>query len=175
MILPRTNFPFRQIGAVDVRWGVLEACVLFANEGFDVVRCLVVHLVKLRFEALCCEVGINQPVHPQDLLPRPTFDGDRFDKVSIANEEDDYVLVASVRSDGELAQLVTEQNARDLNNGHEEEVCMWVEGFLGKQFQSVNWFAIRLGMEVGLLLGKRFSLILYPDKICSCGLFQFCH
>jgi hypothetical protein len=48
VILPRMNFPFRQIGAVDTGWGVLEVCVLFANEGFIIVRRLVVHLVKLQ-------------------------------------------------------------------------------------------------------------------------------
>ncbi len=68
MILPHTNFLFRQIGAVYVGWGVLEVCILFANEGFDVVRHLVIYLVKLRFEAPCCEVGINQLVHLQELL-----------------------------------------------------------------------------------------------------------
>ncbi len=50
---------------MDVGWGILEACVLFTNEGFNVARHLVIHLLKLRFEALCCQVGINQPVCPQ--------------------------------------------------------------------------------------------------------------
>ncbi len=68
VILPRTNFPFRWVSAVNVGWGVLEACVLVANEGFNVMRCLVVHLMKLRFEALCFEVGIYQPVGLQELL-----------------------------------------------------------------------------------------------------------
>jgi hypothetical protein len=62
------NFPFPQIGAVDVWWGVLEAYALFRNECFDVVRFLVVHLVKYRFEAPCHEIGINQLVSPQELL-----------------------------------------------------------------------------------------------------------
>jgi hypothetical protein len=106
VILPRTNLPFSQIGAVDVGWGVLEECVLFANEGFNVMRRLVFHLMKSRFEALCCEVGINQPVHPQELLLGPAFDGDGFDKVSIVNVEDDDVLVVCVGSDGEVVQLV---------------------------------------------------------------------
>ncbi len=135
VILPHMNFPLRRIGAVDVGWGLLlEVCVLFVNEGFIVVRHLVI---------LCCEVGINQPVWPQDLLLRPAFDGDGFDKNSIVNIEDDYVLVASVGSDGEPAQMVTEQHARDLDNGHENEVRMCVEGFLGERFHSVNRFAIR--------------------------------
>ncbi len=68
VILPRTSFPFCRIGAVDVGWGVLEACVLFANEGFNIMIHLVIHLVKLWFEAPCCEVGINQPICPQQLL-----------------------------------------------------------------------------------------------------------
>ncbi len=68
VILPCTNFPFRRIGAVDVRWGVLEACVLFENEGFYVMGHLVIHLVTLWVEAPCCEVGINQLVCPQELL-----------------------------------------------------------------------------------------------------------
>ncbi len=96
MILPRKNFTFHRIGAVDVGWGALEACVLFANEGFDAMRRLVIHLVKLRFEAPCCEVDINQLVHPQELLLRPAFDGDGFDKIGIVNVEDDDALVASV-------------------------------------------------------------------------------
>ncbi len=68
VVLPRTNFPLCQIGAVDVEWGVLEACVLFVNDSFDIVRHLIIHLVKLWFEAPCCEVGINQPVRLQELL-----------------------------------------------------------------------------------------------------------
>ncbi len=52
VILPCMNFPFCQIGAVDIGWGVLELCVLFVNEGFDVVRCLIIHLVELQFETL---------------------------------------------------------------------------------------------------------------------------
>jgi hypothetical protein len=44
VILPRTNFVY-------VGWGVLAVCVLFANEGFDVMKRLVFHLVKLWFEA----------------------------------------------------------------------------------------------------------------------------
>jgi hypothetical protein len=88
---------------VDVGGGVLEACVIFANEGYDTMRHLIIHLVKLWFEAPCCEVGINQPVRPEELLLRPAFDGDGFDKISIVNVEDDYVLVASVGSDGKPA------------------------------------------------------------------------
>jgi hypothetical protein len=68
VILPHITFPFHRTGVVDVGWGVLEACVLFANEGFDIVRRLVFHLVKLRVETPCCEVGINPPVCPQELL-----------------------------------------------------------------------------------------------------------
>jgi hypothetical protein len=60
----------------------------------------------------------------------------------MVNVEDDDVLVASVRSDGEAAQLVSEQHAGDLDDVHEDKVRTSVEGFLGKQFHSVNWFAI---------------------------------
>jgi hypothetical protein len=60
----------------------------------------------------------------------------------IVNVDDDYVLIASVGSDGELAQLVTEQHASDLDNGHEDKVCMCIERFLRKRFHSVNQFAI---------------------------------
>jgi hypothetical protein len=63
-------------------------------------------------------------------------------KVEFVNVEDDYILVASIRCDGEPAQLVAEQHARDLNNGHEDEVRTSVEGFLGKWFHSVNQFAM---------------------------------
>jgi hypothetical protein len=60
----------------------------------------------------------------------------------VSGVEDDNVLVASVGSDGELSQLVAEQHARDLDNGHEGKVHTWVEGFPGERFHSVNWFAI---------------------------------
>ncbi len=66
MIVPRTHFPFCHIGVVDKGWGVLEVFVLFASEGFDIVRHLVVHLMKLWFEAPCGEVGIDQLVCPQE-------------------------------------------------------------------------------------------------------------
>ncbi len=139
VILPCTNFPFCQIGVVYVGWGVLEVCILFfTNEGFDVMRRLVIHLVKLQFEAPCCEVDIHQWVCPQELLLRPAFDGDKFDKISIINVEHDDVLVASIGSDGEPAQLVTEQHARDLSNGHEDKVRMCVEGFLGERCSIVT-------------------------------------
>ncbi len=59
VILPSPNFPFCWIVAVDVRWGLLELCVLFANEVFYIVRCLVVHLVELQSESTCCEVCIH--------------------------------------------------------------------------------------------------------------------
>jgi hypothetical protein len=39
--------------------------------------------------------------------------------------------------------LVAEQHAGDLDNGHEDEVRMSVEGFLGKRFHSVDRLAIR--------------------------------
>jgi hypothetical protein len=48
-----------------------------------------------------------------------------------------------------------------------------VEGFQGKRFHSVNRFAN--GWAVGSLLGRMFLLIVYPDKIGLCGLFQFHH
>ncbi len=135
VVFPRMNFMFRQIGVVDVGWGVLWACVLIANECFDVVRLLVVHLVKLRLQAPCCEIGIDQPVSLQELLLGPAFDW--------VNVEVDYVLVASVNSDGEPAQLVAEQHVGDLNNGHEDKVHTSIEGFLGRGFHSLNWFAIK--------------------------------
>jgi hypothetical protein len=61
-------------------------------------------------------------------------------QIRIVNVDDDYVLIASVGSDGEPAQLVTEQHARDLDNGHEDKVCMCIERL--KWFHSVNRFAI---------------------------------
>ncbi len=63
--------------------------------------------------------------------------------ISIINVEDDDVLAASVGSDGEPVQLVAEQHARDLDKGHEDKERTCIEGFLGEQFHSVNWFAIR--------------------------------
>jgi hypothetical protein len=47
VILPHTNLLFCQIGAVGVGCCALEVCVLFANEGFSIMRRLVVCLVKL--------------------------------------------------------------------------------------------------------------------------------
>ncbi len=111
-------------------------------KGFDIMRCLVMHLLELRFESLCCEVGIKQPVRLQKLLLPPAFDGGRFDKICIINVEDGDVLVASVRCDGEMALLIAEQHARDFNNGHEDEVHLGIERFLGEWCHSVNQFAI---------------------------------
>ncbi len=96
-----------------------------------------------RSEAPCCQVGINQLVSPQELLLWPAFDDDGIVEVIIITVEDDYVLVASARSDGKPAWLVAEQHAIDLYNGHEDNVHTSVEEFFGKQFHSVNWFAIR--------------------------------
>ncbi len=89
------------------------------------------------------------------------------------NVEDDDVLVASVRRDGEPARLVAEQHAGDLDDGHEDKVRTSIERFLGKRVHTVNRFNC-VGMGVGSLLGRLFLLIVYPDKIGPCDLSQFC-
>jgi hypothetical protein len=59
MIISGAYGPFGVVSAMDVRWSVLDVCLLGGNKCFDVFGCFVVKFMEERLEAMESEPGID--------------------------------------------------------------------------------------------------------------------
>ena len=96
VIIPRAYCAFGGIGAMHIGRGVLEVGVLGGDNGFDVVRRLVIHFVEARFEAPGGEIIVSDLVGAKEFFLGPIFDGNGSNEVGIVDIEDDQVRVAAV-------------------------------------------------------------------------------
>ena len=102
--------------------GVLEVGVLGGDNGFDVVRRLVIHFVEARFEAPGGEIIVSDLVGAKEFFLGPIFDGNGSNEVGIVDIEDDQVRVAAVRRDGESSSLIGENPPGGVGECHEDEM-----------------------------------------------------
>ncbi len=58
------------------------------------------------------------------------FDGNGANCIGVKDVEDNNTWVATVGRDGELASLIGREVAIDIVDGHENEMCAQVVGFL---------------------------------------------
>ena len=77
--------------------GVLERGTLGGDEGFDIVRRLVIHFVKARFETPGGEIIVGHLVGAKEFFLRPIFYGNGSNEVGIVDVEDDQIRIAAVR------------------------------------------------------------------------------
>ncbi len=85
VILPRKNGSFGGVGAMDIRWCVLESDALGMDEVFHVLRRFVVHLVQSRFEATSFERIVGRLVGAKKLFLGAILDGHGCNEVGIIN------------------------------------------------------------------------------------------
>ena len=122
VVLPCSYGAFGGISAVHIGRGVLKVGVLGGNEGFNVMRRLVIHFVEARFEAPGGEIIVSDLVGAKEFFFRPILDGNGSDEVGIVDIEDDQVSVAAVGRDGETSSLIGEYPTGGVGECHEDEM-----------------------------------------------------
>lgn len=98
---------------------------MFCNEGFNILGCLIVELVKLWMVAAYSKELIDFFVC---LVPGLDWVG--FDVVGVDGIENHNIVVATVQCDREAASLVGEQLSFDFDHGHEHHVGLVIVGCL---------------------------------------------
>ena len=120
MVFPSADGTFGCVCAMDVRWCILEFCIVFSDEGLNILGGFIVEAVELGSVAAGLKELVDFFISFQEFAAVSGFDGVRFYVVRIDGIEDDYVVVSSIRCDGEAAGLVGEQLSFNVHHCHED-------------------------------------------------------
>jgi hypothetical protein len=137
MIVLGADDPFGRVCALDVQWSVLDVCLLGGNKGFNVFGSFVVEFLEERFEAAKSEPGVDVATVTEKFFFGTIFDGNRINVIGVLDVNDNNVCMVVVGCDRKAASLVCEEIAIDFVDGHENEMCARVAGFLSDIFHGV--------------------------------------
>jgi hypothetical protein len=160
---------------MDVGWSVLDASLFCGNKHFNVFGCFVVKLMQERFEAVESEPCTDLAICKEKLFFWAFLDGNRANCNRIEDLEDNNICLAAVGCDGKAVDLIGEEVAIDLLDGHENKMCVRVVGFLRDIFHGVIdnvWHTNWLGCWVGKTrLGgsDTLAILIHVSHLWFCG------